>query len=172
MLFGAMGATSDPRKGFTQLYEALSQVNRQNIQLVIFGSSEPPNPPKFNQPVQYMGRIHDDISLKLLYSSADVMIVPSLQENLSNAIMESLACGTPVVAFDVGGNGDMIEHQQNGYLAQPLDTQDLAQGIDWVLNNANYQQLCECARQKVLQQFDSKLVAKQYIALYQDILNK
>ena len=124
----------------------------------------------FKQPVHYLGQLHDDVSLRVLYSAADVMVVPSLEENLSNAIMESLACGTPVVAFDIGGNSDMIEHQKNGYLAQPLDTDDLAKGIEWLLNTPNYQQLCDNARDKVLTHFDSQIVAKRYIALYKEIL--
>jgi glycosyltransferase involved in cell wall biosynthesis len=118
-----------------------------------------------------MGHLHDDISLTTLYSAADVMIVPSLQENLSNAIMESLACATPVVGFDVGGNSDMIVHQKNGYLAKPFDTEDLANGIEWVLNNEDYEELCQNAREKVLKEFDSVVVAKKYIELYSEILD-
>lgn len=98
------------------------------------------------------------------------MIVPSLQENLSNAIMESLACATPVVGFDIGGNSDMIEHQKNGYLAKPFDTSDLKDGIEWILNNENYEELCKNARKKVLKEFDSVVVAKSYIELYRDVL--
>lgn len=169
-LFGAMNATSDLNKGFNYLFKALKKMESENIELVIFGSSQPDTPLDFEQPVHYLGHLNDDVSLRALYNAADVMIVPSLQENLSNAIMESLACGTPVVAFNVGGNSDMIEHIDNGYLAQPFDTDDLARGIEWVLDAPNYQQLCDNAREKVLTHFDSQLVAKQYIALYKEIL--
>ena len=99
------------------------------------------------------------------------MVVPSLQENLSNAIMESLSCATPVVAFNIGGNSDMIEHKKNGYLAKPFDTTDLKDGIEWVLNANNYDELCKNAREKVLREFDSKVVAKKYIELYKEVLN-
>lgn len=170
ILFGAMNATSDPRKGYSQLVQAINLIS-DDYELVIFGSSKPLEAPSFSQPVHYLGHLHDDVSLRILYSAADVMVVPSLQENLSNAIMESLACGTPVVGFAIGGNSDMIEHQINGYLAQPFEPQDLANGIDWVLNAPNYQQLCDNARDKVLTHFDSRVVAKQYIERYKDILN-
>lgn len=170
ILFGAMNATSDPRKGFEHIFAALKSSSLANTELVIFGSSQPDATLNFKQPVHYLGQLHDDVSLRVLYSTADVMIVPSLQENLSNAIMESLACGTPVAGFDIGGNSDMIDHKVNGYLAQPFDTDDLAKGIEWVLNAPNYQQLCDNARDKVLTHFDSQLVAKQYIALYKEIL--
>ena len=170
ILFGAMNATSDPNKGFEHIFSALKAASLDNIELVIFGSSQPTTPLNFTQPVHYLGQLHDDVSLRVLYSAADVMIVPSLQENLSNAIMESLACSTPVVAFNIGGNSDMVEHQNNGYLAKPFDTEDLAYGIEWVLKAANYQQLCDNARNKVLTHFDSQIVAKRYIALYKEIL--
>ena len=76
--------------------------------------------------------------------------------------MESMACGTPVVGFDIGGNTDMVEHKENGYLAKPFDTDDLADGIDWILNTPNYDELCQNARNKVLKEFDSKMVVKKY----------
>jgi glycosyltransferase involved in cell wall biosynthesis len=107
-----------------------------------------------------------------LYSAADVTIVPSLQENLSNVILESLSCGTPVVGFKIGGNSDMIEHKINGYLAEPYQSDDLAYGIAWILNNENSKEISKMARGKVLENFDSKLVAKKYIELYSKKINK
>ena len=88
-----------------------------------------------------MGHLHDDVSLVTLYSAVDVLVVPSLQENLSNVIMESLSCGTPVVGFDIGGNSDMIDHLENGYLAKPFHSENLAKGIDWILSNKGN---CNC----------------------------
>ena len=85
--------------------------------------------------------------------------------------MESMACATPVVGFDIGGNSDMIEHQKNGYLARKLDTKDLAKGVQWVINNENYQNLCSAAREKVLRSFDSEVVSLRYLNLYKKILN-
>jgi len=171
ILFGANSATSDVNKGFNELSEALHNLTDKNIEFVVFGSSEPKESQNFGFKTHYLGHLHDDVSLVTLYSAVDVMIVPSLQENLSNAIMESLACGIPVVGFDIGGNSDMIEHQINGYLAKPFDTSDLAHGIEWILNNENYDELCQNAREKVLREFDSEVVAKKYIELYADILS-
>ena len=171
VLFGAMSATSDINKGFKELSDAMEKLTSKDIELVVFGSSKPQNAPDFGFKTHYLGRLHDDVSLVTLYSAVDVMVVPSLQENLSNTIMESLACATPVVAFDVGGNSDMIEHKINGYLAKPLESDDLANGIDWVLNASNYDELCINARKKVVKEFDSKVVAKKYIKLYEEVLN-
>ena len=171
ILFGAMGATSDPRKGFSELSQALTLLKRDDVELVVFGSSKPKTSQDFKYKTHYLGSLHDDVTLKVLYSAADVMVVPSLQENLSNAIMESLACGTPVIGFDIGGNSDLIGHQINGYLAKPFDSDDLAKGIEWILNAKNYDQLCENAREKVVTTFDCQLVAKQYIEIYQHIID-
>lgn len=171
VLFGAMGATSDPRKGFNELSIALQNIKSKDIEFVVFGSTKPQNAQNFGFKTHYLGNLHDDISLVTLYSSVDVMIVPSLQENLSNAIMESLSCGTPVVSFDIGGNSDMIEHQNTGYLAKPFDTIELANGIEWIINNQDYDKICQNARKKVLREFDSKVVAQKYIELYNKVLN-
>ncbi|GIT99336.1 glycosyltransferase family 4 protein [Sulfurovum sp. TSL1] len=171
VLFGAIGTTSDLRKGFKELSEAMAKIEQtNNIEFVVFGSSKPKNAPDFGFKTHYLGSLADDVSLVTLYSAVDVIVVPSLQENLSNAIMESLACGTPVVGFDIGGNRDMVEHKQNGYLAKPFDTDDLACGIEWVLNAPNYDEVCQNAREKVLREFDSVVVSKKYIELYEDIL--
>lgn len=171
VLFGAMGASSDPRKGFQELSEALHKLTCKDVEFVIFGSSEPQVSQDFGFKTHYLGQLHDDISLVTLYSAVDVMVVPSLQENLSNAIMESLACATPVVGFDIGGNRDMIEHKINGYLAKPFYTDDLAYGIEWVLHVSNCDELCHNAREKVMKKFDSVEVARKYIELYESILN-
>jgi len=172
VLFGAMVATSDLRKGFNLLSSALEKIADEGVELVVFGNSEPLVPQGFKQKAHYLGHLHDDVSLRALYSAADVMVVPSLQENLSNAIMESMACGTPVVGFDIGGNSDLIDHQKNGYLAKPFEVDDLARGIQSVLNAENYSELCLNARGKVFRKFDSELVAKKYINLYERILSK
>jgi glycosyltransferase involved in cell wall biosynthesis len=100
----------------------------------------------------------------------DVMVVPSLQEAFGQTASESMACGTPVVAFGATGLLDIVDHKINGYLAKPFDTDDLKNGIEWVLNTPNYDELCKNAREKVLREFDSKIVAKRHIELYEEVL--
>ncbi len=174
ILFGGMSAASDHRKGFDLLYEGLKQLAAKwsgKAELVVFGSSEPENPPDFGLPVHYLGYLYDDVGLALLYSAADVMVAPSRQDNLPNTVVESLACGTPAVAFDIGGMPDMIEHKINGYLAKPFDTSDLAAGIDWVLSDdKRHKDMCIKARDKAVACFDIKKVARQYAELYGEII--
>ena len=119
-----------------------------------------------------MGLLHDDVSLALIYSAADITVVPSRQDNLSNIVVESLACGTPAVAFDIGGMSDMIVHKVNGYLAKPFDTSDLASGIDWVISNdKRHKDLCIKARDKAVGCFDIEKTARKYAILYENVLS-
>lgn len=175
ILFSAFSATSDKRKGNQFLMEALEQMSQSswgsNAELVIIGASRPDNQPDVGMNVHYMGYMNDEISQVLLYSSADVLVAPSMQENLANTVMESLACGTPVVAFSIGGMPDMIDHQINGYLAAPFNSDDLADGIKWVLENKErHNLLSQQARKTVEKRYTLKTVAAQYLLLYQDIL--
>lgn len=175
VLFSAFGATTDKRKGSQFLVPALKKMAlagwKERIELVVIGASAPENPPDLGMKVHYMGNLHDEISQVLLYSAADVTVAPSTQENLSNTVMESLSCGTPVVAFNIGGMPDMIDHQSSGYLARAFDPDDLAAGVMWVLENkARHQMLSQLARKTVVERYALKTVAHQYLALYQDIL--
>jgi glycosyltransferase involved in cell wall biosynthesis len=135
VLFGALGGCRDPRKGFDLLQAALNDLRGQvhGMQLVVFGQIAPKDPPDFGFPIHYTGQLHDDFSLRAVYSAADVFALPSRQDNLPNTGVEALACGTPVVAFDTCGLPDIVEHRHTGYLAQAFDTEDLAAGIRWVL---------------------------------------
>ena len=173
ILFGAMNAANDRIKGFASLFSALQILDAQGFEahLVVFGANAQDLPMKFqNIDVTFVGYIHDSSVLTALYNIADVMVVPSLTENLSNAIMESLSCGTPVVGFDIGGNGDMIDHKRNGYLAKEKDCEDLAKGIEWCLaNNAN-DVLSKNAREKVMNNFTIDIVSNQYKQLYESLV--
>ena len=178
ILFGSVSPTSDNRKGFHLLRPALKKLSQspmlqEKLELVIFGASEPKEPIDVGFQIRYLGRLNDDISLAITYSAADVMIVPSIQEAFGQTASESLSCGTPVVAFNATGLKDIVEHQQNGYLAKPFEVEDLARGINWVLEDTErYNQLCIRARQKVEQQFTWELQAEKYLELYSDILSK
>jgi len=171
VLFGAMNSTRNKRKGFHLLEPALQKLSEdeklENVELVILGASRPSEVPNLGFPIHYLGRLNDDIALALLYSAADVFLAPSVQDNLPNTVMESLACGTPCVAFDIGGMSDMIQHQQNGYLAKPFDVNDLAKGITWVLEDEErLKKLGSNSRDKVEQKFTLEIQANNYLSVY------
>lgn len=174
ILFGAVRSTSDARKGFHLLKSALEDLSKSGwkdrLELAIFGSSE--NQPDFGLKVHYLGHINDDLPLAIIYSAADVMLVPSIQEAFGQTASESLACGTPVVAFNATGLKDIVDHQINGYLAQPFKVEDLAQGIAWVLENPErYEKLSYNARQKAEQEFTQEIQARRYLSIFNKMKN-
>lgn len=175
ILFSAFSATSDKRKGNQYLVAAIEQLAKEgwgeNTELVVIGASEPQSPVNVGMKIHYVGNLGDEISQVLLYSAVDATVAPSMQENLSNTVMESLSCGTPVVAFNIGGMPDLIDHQQSGYLARPFEIDDLAAGIKWVLSDGvRREQLSLAARQSVINKYALEKVANQYRDLYLDIL--
>lgn len=175
VLFGAMSAISNVNKGYKELKKALeilaSSSFANNYHLIIFGS-EGNNSINFELPTTYLGQLKDDETLALAYSAADVMVVPSRQENLPNTAIEAIACGTPIVAFNIGGLPDIVDHKKNGYLAKPYEAEDFANGIEWVLENTDrITTLSINARSKAVDTFDIKKVSKQYVKLYENILS-
>ncbi|MBW7858456.1 MAG: glycosyltransferase family 4 protein [Leptonema sp. (in: Bacteria)] len=173
LIFGAIGGSSDPRKGFDLLQTALQYLKDKlpDLELLIFGQTKPHNPPNLGFRTHYLGHLHDDLSLRIAYSATDAMIIPSRQDNLPNTGVEALACGTPVVAFDACGLPDIVQHKETGYLAQAFDSQDLANGIEWVLSDKErYGLLCDQARKYAEQRFNQKTVVNQYRAVYEEVL--
>lgn len=169
LLFGAMQALEDANKGFAYLKEALKQVNDTNIELLVYGTNDDMQGYDLPIPARSLGYINNDKMMVLLYNAADVTIVPSLSENLSNTIMESLSCGTPVVGFAIGGNSDMIDHKKNGYLVKEKDINDIAIGMEWCLANNADGVLSKNAREKVMQNYTINIVSEQYKRLYESL---
>lgn len=103
-----------------------------------------------------------------LYSATDVFVVPSIEDNLPNTILECLSCGTPVVAFNIGGVPDMIKHKFNGYLVDEVSSEGLGKGINFVLNNLSLFDSYEIS-QDCRQRFNIQLQASKYTKLYEKI---
>ena len=170
LLFGAMNGGSDPRKGFDLLKTALNHLRDEvlDLELVVFGQMAPKLPPDLGFPIHYTGHLNDDVSLRLLYSAADIMVVPSRVEAFGQTASEAHACGTPTVAFDNSGLIDIVVHKQTGYLAKAFDAADLAEGIRWVLaDQARYLALAANARLEAVERFSYPVVADQYSHVYQ-----
>ncbi len=178
ILFGAMHSTSDPNKGFQFLLPAVRHLSKTALgadaEVVVFGASKPASAPDFGMPSHYLGRLHDDISLSVLYSAADVMVVPSIRESFGQTASEAMACGTPVVAFAATGLLDIVTHQHDGYLAKPYDPLELAQGIEWVMSRDESESiaLSDNARKTATARFSIETMAAKYVDLFRDVLGQ
>ena len=178
LLSGFMPSKKDAHKGISYLIEALDlwithhPELKDKATLLIFGNREVHPDLPFKLPVQFLGTINDDELLAMAYAAADVFLTTSLEDNLPNTVMESLACGTPVVSFTTGGIPDMVKHLKNGYLAQYKNSDDFMKGIQWVYEHPDKEKLNANARETVLNNFSETVVARQYIEVYQQLLNK
>ena len=164
--FGAV-AVNSPYKGWPYLQNALEILYRdkvlKNISILIFGSGyDKKIADAIPYKTKFMGYLSDEYSVILAYNAADVFVVPSLADNQPTTIMESMCCGIPVVGFDVGGIPDMISHKVNGYLAKYKDSEDLASGIRFCIENK--------LQGSVLPVFEKKAVVRKHIDLLQSIL--
>ncbi len=177
IMSGFMPSKNDKHKGTDYLIEALNElasrdeIENSQIELVIFGNKDTKDMPEFPFKTTFLGTINKDEHLAKCYSAADAFILPSLEDNLPNTVMESLACATPVVAFKTGGIPDMVKHLHNGYLANYKSSTDLADGIEWLYLHEEKELLQKEARRTILTHFAPQVIAEKHIELYQRLLN-
>lgn len=169
--FGAISGKEDRRKGFDLLSDALHWLKDRglsdDIHLVIFGQNTPQDPHiGLPFPVTFIGYLHDDVSLALLYNAANVFVSPSRQEAFGLTSAEAMACGCPAVAFDGTGTAEVIDHLRTGYLARPHDTADLAGGIEWALVANRDGALCRATRAKAEADWSYAKVGAAYCQVY------
>lgn len=173
ILFGAASVTNE-RKGFRFLLSAIEKLSlKDDKENIIFTFGTLPQGANINAKYQIcsLGSIADEKKLAMIYSSADVFVIPSLEDNLPNTVVEAMACGVPVVGFDIGGIPDMIDHKKTGYLVPAKDTTALAEGIEWVLSsNDRGEDLRTQCRQKAVDQYALEMQARNYKALYNRLL--
>lgn len=175
LLFGAANIL-DPRKGIRYLTESLDMlyenfpVLHDKLELVVFGKVRAGEQPNFPFKTHFMRYVTDIKTLVQLYNAADAYVLPSLQDNLPNTVMESMSCATPVIGFRIGGVPEMIEHEKSGYLSEVRNALSLSTGIYETLFINDTAKMGEAARQKVLNHYAEDIVARQYIDIYRKAL--
>ncbi len=169
ILAGAMDL-NDKRKGFTLLLESLEMMRdvTDNLELLVFGKTTELKLDGVK--ITDLGFINDEQDLVEIYNIASVFTLPSIQDNLPNMVLESMACGTPVVAFESGGVVDMIEHLETGYIAQKGDASDFAKGISLALNLVKSEQDKVRISTSIKAKYDKDLVVGQMVKLYRELL--
>lgn len=167
---------ADKRKGFEWLQKGLELIKKDNpnsnLALLVMGKADTDILQKLPFEVHYLGILNKTEQIIQTYSAADVFAMPSLEDNLPNTIMESLACATPVLAFRIGGIPEMIIHQQTGYLAEPAQAEDFKNGLNWILNQPDSEILRQAARNFVLENYNFQRINAAYTAVYEQALTK
>ena len=174
ILFSSQRVTT-PLKGMDYLIEACQLLgdltkSQTPYEVVILGGHAEEVVEQLPLKAHPLGYVNEDQRIVDVYNAADVFVLPSLSENLPNTIMEAMACGLPCVGFKVGGIPEEIDHKQNGYVANYRSAEDLARGIQWILNEADYESLSRNAIQKVVRNYSQQSVALRYAEVYQQAM--
>lgn len=177
ILFGAISATSDKRKGFDLLVPTLKRLAQRkgfdDVEALVLGAFPPKQAPDLGMKAHYIPKMREDLALSLVYSAADVLVAPSLMDNLPFSVMEAQACGVPCAAFDVGGMPDMIVHRENGWLAKPYEVEELSDGLAWMLEDE--ERGAELGRRSLAfaeREYPVDLQARRYMEIYGQILER
>jgi glycosyltransferase involved in cell wall biosynthesis len=162
---------SDPRKGIAALHQALNALEGKVAPILLTVGSSSETLPNNNQ--IDLGSLRDDRLLRLFYSACDVFICPSRQDNLPNTVLESMACQTPVIEFNVGGLPDMVREGVSGYLVPDQDINKLSAVINHALSNPEeLKHRGAGARELTITEFNLKLQANRYTQLYEKLLTE
>lgn len=176
-LSGFMPSRKDLHKGTQYLLESMELLKQRlgsdadKIEVVVFGNRGTENLPDFPFKTSFLGTINNDEKLVLHYAAADAFLIPSLEDNLPYTVMESLSCGTPVIAFTTGGIPDMVQHQHNGYLATYRSSESFTDGMEWIIKHPERDKLNQQARQTIMDSFSEEVIAKKHIEVYNQLLN-
>ena len=171
LLFSSLKVT-DKRKGIDYLIEACRLMHQQHpewdgkLGIVVVGKQAEAMQGVFPYPLYAIPYICDEARMAQLYAAVDAFVTPSLQDNLPNTILEAMSVGTPCVGFRVGGIPEMINHHLDGYVAEPRNAQDLADGILYVIDKENNTTLSEAAAKFAARTYNPTRIARMYEDVY------
>ncbi len=160
---------TDPRKGMPQLESAIRALpSSLPVHVLTVGHG---HAPAFSVPHNHLGPLQSDVLLSFFYSACDAFICPSLQDNLPNTVLESMACGTPVIAYQTGGLPDMVRNGQSGAVVKPVaDSEALATAISNLLSNPKLgQELRGRARAIAVAEYELGVQSRCYMELYESM---
>jgi len=174
LMFGAESLT-DSRKGGDLLLNALQNLPsslKAEIMLLVFGNYSEAIAEAVGITTLNLGYVSSDRLKSMAYSAADLFVFPTRADNLPLVLQESVACGTPIVSFRVGGVPDIVRPGSTGYLAEPEDAGDLCSGIIKLLDDQELRiRMNQNCRSIALEEYSLELQAQRYIELYHQVLH-
>lgn len=173
LLFVAM-KISETRKGFAFLQKALHALKTRHpeldLDILALGKAEAGMAEVLPYPTRLLGLLTDAQAIANAYAAADLFVIPSLEDNLPNTVMESLACGTPVAGFNTGGIPEMVEDGVQGLIAPQGDAWALEKAIFGILTQEDPEKMRQAARLKVETHYSEAVIAGRYMDLYRSLL--
>jgi glycosyltransferase involved in cell wall biosynthesis len=176
LLFGA-ASIRNLYKGFGYFQEAVEQLSGdqeavQDVEVILFGKAGREVSAALALKSHFFDYVDSIELMRALYSVAHLYVISSLQETFPTTVIESMLCGTPVVGFRTGGIPEMIDHLEDGYLAEHRSAGDLARGIRWAIYGESYEALSRLAREAAVQRFSGERSARLHMELYEKILKR
>lgn len=160
----------DKRKGMNLLLNALDRLkNKSKICVLVIGKKMAEKQVGFE--IKHLGFKSKSDDVVNCYNAADFFVIPSIEDNLPNTVIESLACGTPVIGFNIGGIPDMIENNKSGLLSEINDEQAFITNIEFFVDLDNYDSYSKNGRATIEEKFSEETVVKQILSLYQKQFN-
>jgi glycosyltransferase involved in cell wall biosynthesis len=159
------------RKGYDHLAKALAAAGSAlgNVHLLRFGNAAGVAP--LDLPTTDLGTVNDDATLALAYGSADAFVLPTLEDNLPNGVLEAMSCATPVIAYSTGGVPDVVTEGVTGWLAPTGDVTGLARQIVRAAGDLDgARRMGSAGRHVVLREHTLRAQAERYRQLYAEIL--
>jgi L-malate glycosyltransferase len=167
------------RKGIGYLIEAVSQLSQKYPQIIMKVIGEGDEKEKLtklvselglSERIHFLGKVDEHGKMVPFYQEASVFVLPSLNEGMSNAMLEALAAGLPILATDTGGTRELVQDGENGFILKMKDSADIAQKLEKLINNPELcKRMGENSREKALE-MSWETVAEKYYKLYEKIL--
>ena len=165
IVFGSDNYLKNERKGLKFYLNLVKKLNKEKYQFIVFGED---NHEEFNsylkklnikKKILNMGKLKDELSLKIFYSSIDLLILPSTQESFGLIAQEGSIMGVPSIVFNNTGLTSVIDHKKNGYLSKSNSNEDIYAGVKWCLSNLNKYKVSIYSKKK----FDEKKIINNYL---------
>ncbi|NER39636.1 MAG: glycosyltransferase [Oscillatoria sp. SIO1A7] len=173
LMFGCKNIQNS-RKGVDLLFASLSMLPesvKAETLLLTFGRGGEEVQQAVSLETLNLGYLESDRAKSVAYCAADLFVFPTRADNLPVVLQESMACGTPMVSFDIGGVAEMVRPGVTGYLAPPEDVKEFANGIVELLADKNLRErMSQQCRAIAVREYSLELQVQRYMELYQQAL--
>ncbi len=176
LLFSSANGAKDRRKGFNYILKILEDEYYKNNNFILLVIGELDRETKNKIPIKFknflLNTTDNEIIFRIIYSAADLFLIPSKLEALGQTAIESGSCSTPSIGFKNTGVTQVIDHKENGYLSNYCDVEDLNNGVKWCIKEIDEKNnlLGQNARKKILSHFSEEIITKKYEKVYNTLI--
>lgn len=162
------GNLIEERKGGPILKKILESDAKEQCQFLLIGEGNQFNDPK----IKSLGYVQDEITLRIAYHAADVLLHPALVDNLPNTVAESMSCGTPVLAFHTGGLPEMVIPDKSGWLVEEMNSNAMIKKLKSVAQSKQAYELRLSTKETARKLFNEEKVADDYFKAFKLALSE